>query len=87
MSCAGCNVMTALFSAIRKAGAALSAQLALTFFVPLGLTGLAIVARMQVCVSLYQASLLQWNSCSGQRRACTGRSVLLNAQHQGQGSF
>ncbi len=48
MACAGCNVLTALFSAIRKAGAALSAQLALTFFVPLCLTGLAIVARMQV---------------------------------------
>ena len=48
--------MTALFSAIRKAGAALSAQLALTFFVPLCLTGLAIVARIQV--GLYPSFLV-----------------------------
>ena len=47
--------MAALFTAVRKAGAALSAQLALTFFVPLCLTGLAIVARVQAgCLSLFQ---------------------------------
>ena len=40
--------MQALFSVLRKAAAALSAQLALTFFVPLCLTGLAIVSRLHV---------------------------------------
>lgn len=51
--------MEALSIAIRKAGAALSAQLALTFFVPLCLTGLAIVARMQV-----RSSVCLRSSCS-----------------------
>ena len=49
--------MEALFPAIRKAGGALSAQLALTFFVPLCLTGLAIVARMQVATRQLPSSL------------------------------
>ena len=40
--------MQALFPVLRKAAAALSAQLALTFFVPLCLTGLAIVSRLHV---------------------------------------
>ena len=53
--------MEALSTAIRKAGAALSAQLALTFFVPLCLTGLAIVARMQVRSSICHRS---YYSCS-----------------------
>ena len=52
--------MAALFTAIRRAGAALSAQLALTFFMPLCLTGLAIVARMQAgCLALSPDLLLQ----------------------------
>ena len=40
--------MQALFPVFRKAAAALSAQLALTFFVPLCLTGLSIVSRLHV---------------------------------------
>ena len=46
--CTGGSLLEALFPALRKAAAALSAQLALTFFVPLCLTGLAIMARVQV---------------------------------------
>ena len=60
MACAGCNVMAALFSAVRKAGAALSAELALTFFVPMCLTGLAVVARMQVGLYPSFKSLTHW---------------------------
>ena len=70
--------MSAVFSAIRKAGAALSAQLALTFFVPLCLTGLAIVARMHVgLLSLSRivagaAGLTPWSSS-----AFTGQFMLM----------
>ncbi|KAK9903949.1 hypothetical protein WJX75_001135 [Coccomyxa subellipsoidea] len=45
---AGCRVMGMVQAAVHKAASSLSAQLALSFFVPLCLTALAILARVRV---------------------------------------
>ncbi|BDA45714.1 hypothetical protein COCOBI_07-5010 [Coccomyxa sp. Obi] len=45
---AGCRVMGLVQTAVHKAASALSAQLALTFFMPLCLTAIAILARVRV---------------------------------------
>lgn len=48
LPCAGCQVMGLVQTAVFKAASALSAQLALTFFMPLCLTAIAILARVRV---------------------------------------
>lgn len=53
LGCPGCRVMGMVQAAVHKAASSLSAQLALSFFVPLCLTALAILARVRVCRTAY----------------------------------
>ena len=73
---AGCQLMEALQPAVHKAAAALSAQLAMSFFMPLCLTAFANLARVRVNNPRPNASPLMMQAYYG---ICTQGTSFVNA--------